>query len=110
MRHMKLTRTAAKIKNSQTRRNLLVWLAAGALAFLTFSGVVAQTPANEAEPSLGGILDPKGRVKPGTTGSYDASNFHMETDKNGAPIFVPNDDAAAPAAGTCGAGWEHQFT
>ncbi len=79
----------------------LGWRAAFGLAVAVLLGsalpVVAQPTRAAAPvarqsgtPSVGGILNPNGTVRPGASGSFDATGYRMATDPaTGAPTFRP---------------------
>ncbi len=66
----------------------------------TISEQASPTVQPGGAPSIAGMLNPDGTVKPGIQGSFDTKGFKMETTAAGAPRFVP-------ATACCG--WDTQF-
>jgi len=69
------------------------------------SGSRGQFQPQTGIKSLDGALSADGTVKPGATGSFDVSGFHMEYAANGAPRFIP---APLPSS-NCSYQWDTQF-
>ncbi|GAB5521923.1 MAG: hypothetical protein RhofKO_41740 [Rhodothermales bacterium] len=58
----------------------------------------APTPFGAQAPSLGGVLDSDGQIRPATEGSFSGAGFQVAYEKNGAPRFTAMAD-----------GWQEGF-